>query len=89
MDVKVQRGEAIIQPYKQEEIVELKYKVNPEKAIVMFCGSICGYSDISGYSTYWDARLDLIDEKHIKVTRGYPSSYSMKVSWQTLEFVKE
>ena len=86
MDVKVQRGVAIIQPNKTEEIVELKYKVNPEKAIVMFCGSIYGSY---GNSSDWDVLLDLIDEHHIKVTRAYPSLYPAEVSWQVVEFVKE
>lgn len=86
MDVKVQRGLAIIPQYKLEEIVELKHKVNPEKAIVMFGGSIYGSY---GNSSDWDVLLDLIDEHHIKVTRAYPSLYPAEVSWQVVEFVKE
>ena len=92
MDVKVQRGVADIQPKELEVVVELKTPVNPEKAIVLFGGSIYGidnYGDYGDYSNNWDARLDLIDEQHIKVTRAHPSLYHAEVSWQVLEFVKE
>lgn len=88
MDVKVQRGVAVIQPNELEVVVELKTPVNPEKAIVLFGGSIYGYTS-DGISTNWDVRLDLIDEQRVKVTREYPSLYPAEVSWQVLEFVKE
>lgn len=87
MDIKVQRGVAIIPQDESEVVVELDAPVNPEKTVVIFGGSIYGY-DSTG-SAYWDARLDLIDEQHVKATRSYPSFYTAEVSWQVLEFVKE
>lgn len=88
IDVKVQRGVAIIQSGKLEVVVELNSPVNPEKSVILFGGSIyCAIGN--NYSNHWDARLDLIDERHIKATRAYPSSYPAEVSWQVVEFVKE
>lgn len=88
MDVKVQRGVAIIPRDKIEVVVELKNPVNPEKSIGLFGGSICGLG-YSNYFSHWDARIDLIDGQHIKVTRAYPSIFPAEVSWQVLEFIKE
>lgn len=88
MDIKVQRDVAIIPPNELEVVVELTTPVNPEKAIVLFGGSIyCAIGN--NYSNHWDARLDLIDDRHIKATRAYPGSYPAEVSWQVVEFVKE
>lgn len=88
MDVKVQHGVAIIQSGKLEVVVELTTPVNPEKSVILFGGSIyCAIGN--NYSNHWDARLDLIDDRRIKATRAYPSSYPSEVSWQVVEFVKE
>ena len=87
MDVKVQRGVAIIPSNESKVIVELDTPVNPEKAIVLFGGAICG--GISNYSGSWEARLNLINGQHVKATRAYPSYYPAEVSWQVVEFVKE
>lgn len=87
MDVKVQRGVAIIPSNESEVIVKLDTPVNPEKAIVLFGGSIYGgynYDD----SGDWDTRLDLINGQHIKVKRAFPGLFPAEVSWQVLEFVK-
>ena len=87
MDVKVQRGVAIIPEDETTLVVELKQKVNPDKAVVLFGGSICGSSD--GYSGDWDARLVLLDSKHIEVKRVYPSAYTAEVAWQVVEAVPD
>ena len=55
MDVKVQRGVAIIPEDETTLVVELKQKVNPEKAVVLFGGSIYG-SFSNSLSSIWDAR---------------------------------
>lgn len=88
MDVNVQRGVAIIPEEETTLVVELKQKVNPDKAVVLFGGSICG-SRYNYDSSYWDARLVLLDSKHIEVKRAYPSAYTAEVAWQVVEAVPD
>lgn len=40
MDVKVQRGVAVIQPNELEVVVELNTPVNPEKSVILICCAI-------------------------------------------------
>lgn len=88
MDVKVQRGVAIIPEDETTLVVELKQKVNPDKAVVLFGGSIYG-TNINNYSNRWDARLVLLDSKHIEIKRAYPSEYTAEVAWQVVEAVPD
>lgn len=87
MDIKVQRDVAIIPPNELEVVVELKTPINLEKSVILVGGSICNSN--SHRSHYWDARLELVDGKHIIVKRAYTSLSPAEVSWQVLEFVKE
>lgn len=88
MDIKVQRGVAIIPEDETTLVVELKQKVNPDKAVVLFGGSICG-SSYNYASSYWDARLVLLDSKHIEVKRAYPFAYTAEIAWQVVEAVPD
>lgn len=58
MDVKVQRGVAIIPSDKLEVVVELKNSVKPEKSIALFGGPIYGYYS---HSAYWQV-LEFVKE---------------------------
>ena len=87
MDIKVQRGVAIIPENKTTVTVELKKAVNPERAVVLHGGSIYGF--ITGNSNYWDARIVLLDSKHIEVKRAYPSIYTAEVAWQVVEVIPD
>ena len=87
MDVKVQRGVAIIPEDETTLVVELKQKVNPDKAVVLFGGSI--YGSCNYHSYYWDARLVLLDSKHIEIKRAYQSAYTAEVAWQVVEAVPD
>lgn len=85
MDIKVQRGVAIIPENKTTVTVELKKAVNPERAVVLHGGSGgCG-----GNSNYWDARIVLLDSKHIEVKCVYPSIYTVEVAWQVVEVIPD
>ena len=82
---RVQRGVAVIRKREKECIVELEREVDLDNAIVLNGGSIYGNSVDSNYSSYWDARLELIDSKHIRATRAYPAVISCSVAWQVVE----
>lgn len=84
MNVKVQHGVTIIPEKQKEVIVELEHSVNREQAFIAPGGSIYGCDSYSGSSDYWDARLALVDSKHLSIKRAYPSSYEAEVAWQVV-----
>ena len=88
MDIKVQRGVAIIPKNETTVTVELKKVVNPEKAVVLHGGSICNdYNNTS--SNILDVRIVLIDSKHIEVKRAYKSCYTVEVAWQVVDVIPD
>lgn len=89
MDIKVQRGVAIIPESKKTITVELEKAVNPERAVVLHGGSIYGFNSNSNNSGYWDAQIVLLDSKHIEVKRVYPSIYTAEVAWQVVEVIPD
>ena len=82
---RVQRGVAVIREREKECIVELEREVDLDNAIVLNGGSILGGDSSSDYSDSWDAQLELIDSKHIRVTRAYQAAISCSVAWQVVE----
>ena len=89
MDVKVQRGIAIIPKEEKMVVVELKKAVNLDRSFVLFGGSIYGSDYYRNYSNNWDARLFLLDEKHIEIKRAYDPSYEAEVAWQVVEVIPD
>lgn len=82
--IKVTRKTTIIPDGKYELIVELEREVNPETTIIVPCGSIGGGGSNAGNPGYWDARLELLDNKHLLIKRGW-NYWSAEVSWQLVE----
>mgnify|MGYP001033100785 FL=1 len=84
--IKVTRKTTIIPDGKYELIVELEREVNPETTIIVPCGSINDGSNGSStdYPGDWDARLELLDNKHLLIKRGW-NYWSAEVSWQLVE----
>lgn len=82
---RVQRGVAVIGEKETKCIVELEREVDLDNAIVLNGGSIFGYGGNYTYSGLWDAQLELIDSKHIRVTRAYQAAISCSVAWQVVE----
>lgn len=84
--IRVMRGTTTIPDGKGEIIVELDHEVNPETTVIVPCGSIYdGNGSIStDYPGYWDARLELLDSKHLLIKRGW-SYWRVEVSWQLVE----
>lgn len=89
MDIKVQRGVAIIPGNKTTTIVALKKAVNPERAVVLHGGSVDGANYGNNPSVCWDARIVLLDSKHIEIKRSYASAYNAEVAWQVVEVVPQ
>ena len=87
MDVKVQRGVAIIPEKEKTIVVELKKAVNLNRAFIIPSGSIYGAS--YGVPGSWDARYVFLDEKYIEIKRAYPSSYVAEVAWQVVEVIPD
>lgn len=85
MDIKVQRGVAIIPEKETTVTVELKKAVNPERAVVLHGGSGGG----GGNSNYWDARIVLLDSKHIEIKRAYNLGFIAEVAWQVVEVIPD
>lgn len=89
MDIKVQRGVAIIPEKKTTVTVELKKAVNPERAVVLHGGSIYGFNSNNSNSCSWDAQIVLLDSKHIEVKRAYHSGFLAEVAWQVVEVIPD
>lgn len=89
MDIKVQRGVAIIPESETTITVELKKAVNPEKAVVLHSGSIYGFNSNNSNSCSWDAQIVLLDSKHIEVKRAYHSGFLAEVAWQVVEVIPD
>ena len=83
-NAKVQSGIATIPENETETVVELKHPVNLEQAFIVPGGSVFGGGSSGGDSTFWDARLVLVDNKHLSVKRAYLSAYKAEVSWQVV-----
>lgn len=83
--IRVMRGTTIIPDGKYEMVVELDHEVEPATTIIVPCGSIYGGgSSGGGIPGYWDARLELLDNKHLLIKRGW-NYWSAEVSWQLVE----
>lgn len=84
--IRVMRGTTIIPDGKYEMVVELDHEVEPATTIIVPCGSI-GDGSASYYGGdpgNWDARLELLDNKHLLIKRGW-NYWSAEVSWQLVE----
>lgn len=83
--IRVMRGTTIIPDGKYEMVVELDHEVEPATTIIVPCGAINdGGSHYGGNPGKWDARLELLDNKHLLIKRGW-NYWSAEVSWQLVE----
>ena len=81
----VQRGIITIAADKTEGTATIT-AVDTTKAVVLFGGSIYGYTG-NTYSNSWDARLVLSSATKVTATRAYAPHYNATVPYQVLEFV--
>ena len=76
--IRVMRGTTIIPDGKYEMVVELDHEVEPATTIIVPCGSISHgiTSTPTAYPGLWDARLELLDNKHLLIKRGWNYWYA-------------